>query len=220
MSKENNNSMKAVTLSFEKYGCLINLPTEEAGEIIQTVLAYGMTGNMPEIKERYKAMYYNTFLEPITAQIAAADKRAKQCREAAEARSAAIKEAKKIVAKQAREEKSVKKNESIVDGSSSEVSNIQTAIEGSAPVITSSNVSVDSVEYSMAPEDLSFDRLISLGVRRDTGSFNTELTWSNMSDDDKRAAIAYASQNFKGSTRLFNSQYASQFLKSKVWKNG
>ena len=107
--------------AFEKFGCLCNLPVDEAGEIIQTVLAYGMNGTKPEFKDKYQLRYYETFLDPITEQIANAEKRAVQCREAALHRADTLKAAKKIIAMQERETKSAKKN-GIVDSPATPVS--------------------------------------------------------------------------------------------------
>lgn len=49
--------MKAVTLSFEKFGFLRNVTAEEAGEFLQVILDYAMTGKMPEFKDKYQKMY-------------------------------------------------------------------------------------------------------------------------------------------------------------------
>ena len=51
-TEKQQNALKGVMLPFEKFGCLRNLPVDEAGEIIQTVLAYGMDGTKPEFKDK------------------------------------------------------------------------------------------------------------------------------------------------------------------------
>lgn len=109
MNKNNSNAkdMKAVTLSFEKFGFLRNVSAEEAGEFLQVILDYAMTGNVPEFKDKYQKMYYQTYLDVITEQMIAATKRANNLRKNAKERADAVKEAKKIIAKQGREAKGV-----------------------------------------------------------------------------------------------------------------
>lgn len=189
-TEKQQNALKGVMLPFEKFGCLRNLPVDETGEIIQTVLAYGMTGTRPEFRDKFQQRYYDTFLEPITEQIASAEKRAHQCREAAQLRADTLKEAKKIIAMQIREAKSAKNTV-----------NAQGSINSDAVI-----------------EDLSFTHFISLGLKRDTGTYNGELLWNDMSDDDKRYAITYVTQNIASDALKRNTQYASQFLTSNVWK--
>ena len=70
--------MKAVTLSFEKFGFLRNVTEEETGEFLLVILDYAMTGKMPEFKDKYQKMYYQTYLDMITEQMITATKRAKQ----------------------------------------------------------------------------------------------------------------------------------------------
>ena len=72
--------MKAVTLSFEKFGFLRNVTAEEAGEFLQVILDYAMTGKMPEFKDKYQKMYYQTYLDVITEQMITATKRANNLR--------------------------------------------------------------------------------------------------------------------------------------------
>ena len=97
--------MKAVTLSFEKFGFLRNVTAEEAGEFLQVILDCAMTGKMPELKDKYQKMYYQTYLDVITEQMITASKRANNLRKNAKERADAVKEAKKIIAKQGREAK-------------------------------------------------------------------------------------------------------------------
>ena len=63
MPTVNAKDMKAVTLSFEKFGFLRNVTAEEAGEFLQVILNYAMTGNMPEFKDKYQKMYYQSYLD-------------------------------------------------------------------------------------------------------------------------------------------------------------
>ena len=244
-TEKQQNALKGVTLPFEKFGCLRNLPLDEAGEIIQTVLAYGMNGTKPEFKDKYQQRYYETFLEPITEQITNAEKRAVQCREAALHRADALKAAKKIIAMQEREAKSAKKN-SIVDSSATPTlfdDAHDDATNGNYPNdpicgtigtnngitdpfdimrnTTTAQLQTVSQEYigSNAPEeDLSYTYLISLGIKRDTDSYNGETTWNSMSDEEKRTAIAYVTQNITNNASKRNTVYASKFLGSSVWR--
>ena len=79
--------MKAVTLSFEKFGFLRNVTAEEAGEFLQVILDYAMTGKMPELKDKYQKMYYQTYLDVITEQMITATKRANNLRKNAKERA-------------------------------------------------------------------------------------------------------------------------------------
>lgn len=216
-TKETINYLKGVTLSFEKFGCLLDLPREEAGEIIQTILTFGMTSKMPEFKDRYKTMYYQTFLTPIADQMTAAAMRAEQCRKAAEDRASALKDARKIINKQEHDSKHTKKYDNVEDSLSSMASVVSTDTLRNG---TSSIADTETKEVVPSIEDLSFGRFIACGIKMDTGTFNGEQIWNDMSDDDKRAAISYAIINIRDDVRKANSLYASQFLKSGVWKNG
>lgn len=100
MTTINAKDIKAVTLSFEKFGFLRNVTAEEAGEFLQVILNYAMTGNIPEFKDKYQKMYYQSYLDVITEQMVAATKRADNLRKNAKERADAVKEAKKIIAKQ------------------------------------------------------------------------------------------------------------------------
>lgn len=244
-TEKQQNALKGVMLPFEKFGCLRNLPVDEAGEIIQTVLAYGMDGTKPEFKDKYQQRYYESFLAPITEQIANAEKRAIQCREAAQQRADALKAAKKIIAMQERETKASKKNDAAnspatptlfenahdsSDGSneSSEVVQKSTDTDNGN---TSSTDAVRNATTAVPPttpqnnangntstEDLSYSYLLSLGIKRDTGPYNGETAWNAMSDDEKRSAIAYVKQNITNNASKRNTMYASKFLGSNVWK--
>lgn len=240
-TEKQQNALKGVMLPFEKFGCLRNLPVDEAGEIIQTVLAYGMDGTKPEFKDKYQQRYYESFLAPITEQIANAEKRAVQCREAAQQRADALKAAKKIIAMQERQTKAAKKNDGIdssatptlfdnADSSNESLEVIQdsTDTNNDNPL---SNDTVRNATSAVSPtalqentgcntlsEDLSYSYLLSLGIKRDTGPYNGETTWNAMSDDEKRAAIAYGKQNITNNTSKRNTLYASKFLGSNVWK--
>ena len=240
-TEKQQNALKGVMLPFEKLGCLRNLPVDEAGEIIQAVLAYGMDGTKPEFKDKYQQRYYDTFLDPITEQIAYAEKRAVQCREAALQRADALKAAKKIIAMQEREAKAAKKNDAtdstatptLFDdaGSSNESPEV---VQGSidtpndnalsddtvrnATSAVSSAVQQENTGCNTSSEDLSYSYLLSLGIKRDTGPYNGETTWNAMSDDEKRTAIAYVKQNITDNASKRNTLYASKFLGSNVWK--
>lgn len=213
-TEKQQNALKGVMLPFEKFGCLRNLPIDEAGEIIQTVLAYGIDGTKPEFKDKYQQRYYESFLAPITEQIAYAEKRAVQCREAAQQRADALKAAKKIIAMQEREAKAAKKNDAIDStatptlfdnadspNESPEVVQDSTDTNNDNPL---SNDTVRNATSAVTPTvqqentgcntlsgDLSYSYLLSLGIKRDTGPYNGETTWNAMSDDEKRTAIAY-----------------------------
>lgn len=240
-TEKQQNALKGVMLPFEKFGCLRNLPVDEAGEIIQTVLAYGMDGTKPEFKDKYQQRYYESFLAPITEQIANAEKRAVQCREAAQQRADALKAAKKIIAMQEREAKSAKKNgatdstvtPTLFDNADSpneslEVVQDSTDTNNDNPLsndplrnATSAVSPTDQQENtgcSTLSEDLSYSYLLSLGIKRDTGPYNGETTWNTMSDDEKRTAIAYVKQNITNNASKRNTMYASKFLGSNVWK--
>ena len=79
--------MKAITLSLEKFGFLRNVTAEEAGEFLQVILDYAMTGKMPEFKDKYQKMYYQAYLDVITEQMIAATKRASNLRKNAKERA-------------------------------------------------------------------------------------------------------------------------------------
>lgn len=240
-TEKQQNALKGVMLPFEKFGCLRNLPVDEVGEIIQTVLAYGMDGTKPEFKDKYQQRYYESFLAPITEQIANAEKRAVQCREAAQQRADAQKAAKKIIAMQEREAKSAKKNGATdstatptlfenadSQNESSEV--LQSSIDmtkddalssdtmRNATTAVSPTIPLENASGNTLTEDLSYSYLLSLGIKRDTGPYNGETTWNAISDDEKRAAIAYAKHNISNNTSKRNTLYASKFLGSNVWK--
>lgn len=218
--------MKAVTLSFEKFGFLRNVTAEEAGEFLQVILDYAMTGKMPEFKDKYQKMYYQTYLDVITEQIVAATKRANNLRKNAKERADAVKEAKKIIAKQGREAKQESRIVSSDDSNDATTSNDATSIihdvtspslfDNEAEVNNAENQSSDNVDDA---EDLTYAYLLSLGIKKDVGNFNGETTWNAMSDDAKRSAISYAKSHFSGDIRSANMPYASQFLKSKPWLN-
>lgn len=240
-TEKQQNALKGVMLPFEKFGCLRNLPVDEAGEIIQTVLAYGMDGTKPEFKDKYQQRYYESFLAPITEQIANAEKRAVQCREAAQQRADALKAAKKIIAMQEREAKSAKKNgatdstatptlfenadsqnespEVVQDSTDTNNDNplsndtLRNATSAVTPTVQQENTGCSTLS-----EDLSYSYLLSLGIKRDTGPYNGETTWNAMSDDEKRAAITYVKQNITNNASKRNTLYASKFLGSSVWK--
>lgn len=212
-------ALKGVTLPFEKFGCLRNLPVDEAGEIIQTVLAYGMDGTKPEFKDKYQQRYYETFLESITEQIANAEKRAVQCREAAQQRADALKAAKKIIAMQERGTKSTKKTE-VADNPTTHAS-FDDAHDNASKTDNMDQpqtVPQDDADDNAPAEDLSYTYLLSLGIKRDSGPYNGETTWNTMSDDEKRVAIAYVTQNIANDASKRNIMYASKFLGSNVWK--
>lgn len=244
-TEKQQNALKGVMLLFEKFGCLRNLPVDEAGEIIQTVLAYGMDGTKPEFKDKYQQRYYESFLAPITEQITNAEKRVVQCREAAQQRADALKAAKKIIAMQEREAKCAKKNgatdsnatHTLLDNAhnSSDSSNESTEVVQNSTDTNNDNASsTDTVRNATAAmtsttplenasgntsaEDLSYSYLLSLGIKRDTGPYNGETTWNAMSDDEKRTAIAYVKQNIANNASKCNTMYASKFLVSNVWK--
>lgn len=226
MPTVNAKDMKAVTLSFEKFGFLRNVTAEEAGEFLQVILDYAMTGNMPEFKDKYKKMYYQSFLDVITEQMVAATKRADNLRKNAKERADAVKEAKKIIAKQGRETKGVIPSGVSVDADSVTVP--QTESHNKRDVTARSlfdnetgtgNADVESPRDVDAAKDLTYAYLLSLGVKKDTGNFNGEETWNTMSNDAKRSAISYAKSHFSGNGTSVNIPYASQFLKSKPWLN-
>lgn len=218
--------MKAVTLSFNKFGFLRNVTAEEAGEFLQVILDYAMTGNIPEFKDKYQKMYYQGYLDVITEQIVAATKRANNLRKNAKERADAVKEAKKIIAKQGREAKQESRIVSSDDSNDATTSNDATSIihdvtspslfDNEAEVNNAENQSSDNVDDA---EDLTYAYLLSLGIKKDVGNFNGETTWNAMSDDAKRSAISYAKSHFSGDIRSANMPYASQFLKSKPWLN-
>lgn len=222
----NAKDIKAVTLSFEKFGFLRNVTAEEAGEFLQVILDYAMTGNMPEFKDKYQKMYYQGYLDVITEQIVAATKRANNLRKNAKERADAVKEAKKIIAKQGREAKQEARIVSSDDSNNGTTSNDATSIkrdvtspslfDNEAEVNNAENQSSDNVDDA---EDLTYAYLLSLGIKKDVGNFNGETTWNAMSDDAKRSAISYAKSHFSGDIRSANMPYASQFLKSKPWLN-
>jgi len=240
-TEKQQNALKGVTLPFEKFECLRNLPVDEAGEIIQAVLVYGMDGTKPEFKDKYQQRYYESFLAPITEQIANAEKRAVQCREAAQQRADTLKAAKKIIAMQEREAKSAMKNgatDSTVtptlfdnadnQNESSEV--LQSSIDMTkddalssdtmcnATTAVSPTIPLENASGNTLTEDLSYSFLLSLGIKRDTGPYNGETTWNAMSDDEKRTAITYVKQNITNNASKRNTMYASKFLGSSVWK--
>lgn len=226
MPTVNAKDMKAVTLSFEKFGFLRNVSAEEAGEFLQVILDYAMTGNMPEFKDKYQKMYYQSFLDVITEQMVAATKRANNLRKNAKERADAVKEAKKIIAKQGREAKGVILSGGSIDAESVNVSQIKS--DNKRDVTSRSlfddesgtdNADVKSPRDVDEGKDLTYAYLLSLGVKKDTGNFNGEETWNTMSDDAKRSAIAYAKSRFSGNGTSANMPYASQFLKSKPWLN-
>lgn len=240
-TEKQQNALKGVTLPFEKFGCLRNLPVDEAGEIIQTVLAYGMDGTKPEFKDKYQQRYYESFLAPITEQIANAEKRAVQCREAAQQRADALKAAKKIIAMQERETKAAKKNgaadstatptlfdnadnpnespEVVQDSTDTNNDNaLSTDMVRNATAVMPSTTPLESVGGNTSAEDLSYSCLLSLGIKCDTGPYNGETTWNSMSDAEKRTAIAYVKQNITNNASKRNTMYASKFLGSNVWK--
>lgn len=226
MPTVNAKDMKAVTLSFEKFGFLRNVTAEEAGEFLQVILNYAMTGNMLEFKDKYQKMYYQSFLDVITEQMVAATKRANNLRKNAKERADAVKEAKKIIAKQGREAKGVIPSNVSVDEDSVTVP--QTKSDNKRDVTARSlfddESGTDNVEKTSPSnvddaEDLTYAHLLSLGVKKDTSNFNGEQTWNTMSDDAKRTAISYAKSNFSGKGASANIPYASQFLKSKPWLN-
>lgn len=226
MPTVNTKDMKAVTLSFEKFGFLRNVSAEEAGEFLQVILDYAMTGNIPEFKDKYQKMYYQSFLDVITEQMVAATKRANNLRKNAKERADAVKEAKKIIAKQGREAKGVIPSNVSVDEDSVTVP--QTKSDNKRDVASRSlfddEAGTDNAEEASPnnvddAEDLTYAHLLSLGVKKDTSSFNGEQTWNTMSDDAKRTAIAYAKSHFSGKGTSANMPYASQFLKSKPWGN-
>lgn len=218
--------IKAVTLSFNKFGFLRNVTAEEAGEFLQVILDYAMTGNIPEFKDKYQKMYYQGYLDVITEQIVAATKRANNLRKNAKERADAVKEAKKIIAKQGREAKQESRIVSSDDSNDATTSNDATSIihdvtspslfDNEAEVNNAENQSSDNVDDA---EDLTYAYLLSLGIKKDVGNFNGETTWNAMSDDAKRSAISYAKSHFSGDIRSANMPYASQFLKSKPWLN-
>lgn len=244
-TEKQQNALKGVMLPFEKFGCLRNLPVDEAGEIIQTVLTYGMDGTKPEFKDKYQQRYYESFLAPISEQIANAEKRAFQCREAAQQCANALKAAKKIIAMQEREAKLTKKNDATdspatrtlfdnaqggSDGSnelpdvvqSSTDSNkddeLSTDMVRNATTAVSPIVSQENTSGNTSVEDLSYSHFLSLGIKRDTGPYNGETTWNKMSDDEKKSAIAYVTQNITNNASKRNTMYASKFLGSNIWK--
>ncbi len=226
MTAINAKDMKAITLSFEKFGFLRNVSAEEAGEFLQVILNYAMTGNMPEFKDKYQKMYYQGYLDVITDQMVTATKRADNLRKNAKERADAVKEAKKIIAKQGREVKGVIPSNVSVDEDSVTVP--QTESDNKRDVTTRSlfddeagtdNAEKVSTGNTDVAEDLTYAYLLSLGVKKDTGNFNGEETWNAMSDDAKRSAIAYAKAHFLGNGTYANMPYASQFLKSKPWLN-
>ena len=244
-TEKQQNALKGVTLPFEKFGCLRNLPVDEAGEIIQTVLTYGMDGTKPEFKDKYQQRYYESFLDPITEQIANAEKRAIQCREAAQQRAYALKAAKKIIAMQERETKAAKKNDAtdshatptLFDNAhdnsngSNELSEVvqnstdtnndnasSTDTVRNATAAVTSTTPHENASDNMSAEDLSYSYLLSLGIKRDTEPYNGETTWNAMSDNEKRAAIAYVKECIANNASKRNTMYASKFLGSNVWK--
>lgn len=226
MPTVNVKDMKAVTLSFEKFGFLRNVTTEEAGEFLQVILDYAMTGNIPEFKDKYQKMYYQGYLDVITEQMVTATKRANTLRKNAQERADAVKEAKKIIAKQGRETKGVTSSGTSADADHVTVS--QTMSDNKRDVTSRSLLDdesgTDNVEKTSPSnvddaEDLTYAYLLSLGVKKDTSSFNGEMTWNAMSDDAKRSAISYAKSHFLNNGTSANIPYASQFLKSKPWLN-
>lgn len=226
MTAINGKDMKAITLSFEKFGFLRNVTAEEAGDFLQVILNYAMTGNVPEFKDKYQKMYYQGYLDVITEQMVAATKRANNLRKNAKERADALKEAKKIIAKQGREAKGVIPSGASVDAD--HVTTSQTMSDNKRDVTARSlfenetgtgNADVESPRDVDAAKDLTYAYLLSLGVKKDTGNFNGEETWNAMSDDAKRSAIAYAKAHFLGNGTSANMPYASQFLKSKPWLN-
>ena len=216
--------IKAITLSFEKFGFLRNVTAEEAGEFLQVILDYAMTGKMPELKDKYQKMYYQAYLDVITEQMITATKRANNLRKNAKERADAVKEAKKIIAKQGREAKQESRIVSSDDSNDETTSNDATSIKSD---VTSPSLFDDEAEINNAvksyqnnadvAEDLTYAYLLSLGIKKDVGNFNGETTWNTMSDDTKRSAIAYAKSHFSGNVTSANMPYASQFLKSKPW---
>ena len=79
-------------------------------------------------------------------------------------------------------------------------------------------VSQENAGSNAPTEDLSYPYLISLGIKCDTDSYNGETTWNAMPDEEKRAAIAYVTQNITNNASKRNTVYASKFLSSNVWK--
>lgn len=226
MTAINAKDMKAITLSFEKFGFLRNVSAEEAGEFLQVILNYAMTGNMPEFKDKYQKMYYQGYLDVITDQMVTATKRADNLRKNAKERADAVKEAKKIIAKQGREVKGVIPSCASVDADSVTIPQIKSdnkrdvtprsLFDNEAGIENAEEASTGNADDA---EDLTYAYLLSLGVKKDIGSFNGESTWNAMSDDAKRSAISYAKSHFSGNGTSANIPYANQFLKSKPWCN-
>lgn len=226
MTTVNAKDMKAITLSFEKFGFLRNVTAEEAGEFLQVILGYAMTGNMPEFKDKYQKMYYQSYFDVITEQMITATKRADNLRKNAKERADAVKVAKKIIAKQSREAKGVTPSSTSTDVDHVTIS--QTMSDTKRDVTSRSLFDNEDGTYNAEEashsnvndaEDLTYAYLLSLGVKKDTSSFNGEMTWNAMSDDAKRSAISYAKSHFSGKGTSANMPYASQFLKSKPWLN-
>ena len=216
--------IKAITLSFEKFGFLRNVMAEEAGEFLQVILDYSMTGKMPELKDKYQKMYYQTYLDVITEQMITASKRANNLRKNAKERADAVKEAKKIIAKQGREAKQESRIVSSEDSNDETISNDATSIKRD---VTSPSLFDDEAEINNAvkssqnnadvAEDLTYAYLLSLGIKKDAGNYYGETIWNTMSDDAKRSAISYAKSHFSSNGTSGNIPYANQFLKSKPW---
>lgn len=209
----NPKDLKAVTLSFDKFGFLRNVTAEEAGEFLQVILGYAMTGKMPEFKDKYQKMYYQSYLDVITEQMAAATKRANNLRKSAKERSDVVKEAKRIIAKQGKEASlNVSKATDKRDATTNDIPRDVNSV--SSPSLFDNNN-----DDLTGGEQLSLSCLTSLGVKPDAGSFNAEPTWNAMSDADKHLAIAYAKEHYSGNVKNANAPYVSQFLKMKPWGN-
>lgn len=154
----------------------------------------------------------------------AATKRANNLRKNAKERADAVKEAKKIIAKQGREAKLESRIVSSEDSNDATTSDDATSIKRdvTSPTLFDDEAEVINVEDQSSDnvngaEDLTYAYLLSLGIKKDVGNFNGETTWNAMSDDTKRSAIAYAKSHFSGNVTSANMPYASQFLKSKPW---
>ena len=169
-------------------------------------------------------MYYQTYVDVITEQMITATKRANNLHKNAKERADAVKEAKKIIAKQGREAKQESRIVPSDDSDNETTSNHATStkrdvtspllFDDEAEVINVENQSSDNVNGA---EDLTYAYLLSLGIKKDVGNFNGETTWNTMSDDAKRSAISYAKSHFSDNVTSGNSPYANQFLKSKPW---
>lgn len=204
--------IKNVTLPLDKCEVLLDMPQTEAGEVIQIVLRYALEGTRPVFKDRYKEMFYVSLFNAVDSQKASAEKRADKCRKVALDNASKMKEAKKVL----------KKLRVSSEGDKNSDDNRTPDALGTSDDDTNHRevISNNTVASDVTSDNLTFSYFISLYGKKDTGNFNTEVLWNELSDDDKRAAIAYVKAHYAGNPDVSSRPWPSQFLKSEIWKEG